>query len=124
MKKLTKEQINELHDFLVDETGGLKGLRDGGLLDSALQAPFQTFDGVWLYPTIERMAAQLGYALIMNHPYIDGNKRIGVTAMVIFLEMNDILITCTDDELIELGLGIAAGKLSDADILKWIQEHD
>ncbi len=78
MKILTKRQVLLLHKQLIDETGGIQGLRDEGLLDSALSSPFQEFDSFSPYPTVQQKAARLGYSLVMNHPFIDGNKRIGL----------------------------------------------
>ncbi|WP_129723971.1 type II toxin-antitoxin system death-on-curing family toxin [Xylanivirga thermophila] len=123
MKRLTKTQILNMHSLLIKETGGSDGIRDEGLLDSALNAPFQTFGGEDIYRTVKSKAAKLGYFLINNHPFIDGNKRIGILAMLVFLELNGIEVTCTDGELIRLGLGLANGSVSDKDLLNWIIEH-
>lgn len=102
---------------------GSEGIRDEGLLDSALNAPFQTFDGEDVYKTVQAKAAKLGFFLINNHPFIDGNKRIGTLVMLVFLEINGIEIKCTDDELIKLGLGLADGTVNNKDLLGWIIEH-
>lgn len=123
MNRLTKAQIINMHRLLIQETGGREGIKDEDLLDSALNAPFQTFDGEDLYKTIQAKAAKLGFFLINNHPFIDGNKRIGILAMLTFLETNGIEITCTDDELINLGLGIADGSINSKDLLGWIIDH-
>lgn len=123
MKRLTKTQILKMHSLLIQETGGSDGVRDEGLLDSALNLPFQSFDGEDIYKTIHAKAASLGFSLINNHSFIDGNKRIGILAMLVFLEINGIEILCTDEELIELGLGVADGSVSDKDLLHWIIEH-
>ena len=109
---------------MVEATGGSFGIRDGNLLDSALEGIFQTFDGKELYPTKEEKGAMLGYSLISNHAFVDGNKRIGVYVMLTFLEVNGIRIECTDDELIELGLGVAAGEISYEELLDWILNHE
>ena len=77
MKRLTKRQVLLLHEQLLQEFGGTPGVRDEGLLDSALAAPFQTFDGQSLYPSVQAKAAQLGFGLVCNHPFVDGNKRVG-----------------------------------------------
>lgn len=90
MKRLTKEQVMLLHKELVKESGGSAEIRDEGLLDSALNAPFQTFDDAELYPTIIEKAARLGYSLIKNHAFVDGNKRIGTHTMLVFLSLNHI----------------------------------
>lgn len=88
MKKLSKKQILMLHTQLIQQTGGSDGVRDYNLLDSALENPFQSFGGEELYPTIQAKAARLGYGLIKNHCMIDGNKRIGTHAMLVFLALN------------------------------------
>lgn len=124
MIRLSKEDVINLQSLLLAETGGLQGIRDEGLLESALSLPFQTFDGIPLYPSQEQKAARLCYSLIMNHPFVDGNKRIGIMAMMVFLELNGIILACTDDELIDLGLNIASGKTSDKQILSWILSHE
>ena len=123
MKRLTKTQILKMHSLLIQETGGSDGVRDEGLLDSALNLPFQSFDGEDIYKTIQAKAARLGFSLINNHPFADGNKRIGILAMLVFLEMNGIEIICTDEELVELGLGVADGSVSYKDLLNWIIDH-
>ena len=101
----------------------MDGVRDIGLLDSALNSPFHSFDGEDIYKTIQSKSARLGFSLVNNHPFIDGNKRTGILAMMIFLEMNGIEISCTDGELIKLGLGLADGKINDKDLLNWIIEN-
>ena len=123
MKRLSKEQVIKIHSMLIDQTGGSDGIRDEGLLESALNAPFQTFDGEYIYKTIKAKAAKLGYFLVKNHPFIDGNKRIGILVMITFLEINGIEIICTDEELITLGLGLAEGLIDDKDLLNWIIDH-
>ena len=123
MKRLTKTQILKMHSFLIQKTGGSDGVRDEGLLDSALNLPFQSFDGEDIYKTIQAKAARLGFSLINNHPFVDGNKRIGILVMLVFLEINGIQIICTDEELIELGLGVADGSVSYKDLLNWIIDH-
>ena len=85
MKILTKQQILMLHEQLISETGGTQGLRDEGMLDSALASPFQSFGAYSPYKTVQQKAARLGYGLVMNHPFIDGNKRIGAHAMLTLL---------------------------------------
>ncbi len=87
MKRLTKNHILKMHSLLIQETGGIHGIRDEGLLDSALNAPFQNFDGEDLYRTIQAKAARLGFTLIKNHPFVDGNKRIGILAILVFSKL-------------------------------------
>jgi len=120
MMKLEKNDILMLHDMLLKKHGGLQGVRDESLLVSAINNPFQTFGGVDLYFSIQEKAASLCFGLISNHPFNDGNKRIGVLAMAIFLEYNGYPLKCTDSDLIYLGLGVASGKLLYDDILDWI----
>ena len=123
MKILTKEHILTLHKALIEEYGGTSELRDEGLLDSAIGTPFQTFGGADLYPTIVDKACRLGYGLIKNHPFVDGNKRIGTHAMLVLLEINNVSIEYEDDELIETILGVAAGAVSADELIAWIVKH-
>lgn len=123
MKRLSKEQILMLHSQLIEEYGGSDGVRDYNLLDSALENPFQSFGGEELYPTLQAKAARLGYGLIKNHCMIDGNKRIGTHAMLVFLAINGIELDYTQKELYETILAIADGSLEYEDLLKWILEH-
>lgn len=106
MKKLSTEMVLRLHDLVAIESGGSVGVRDNGLLDSALEGAFQTFGGKKLYPEKEEKGAWLGYSLVSNHPFVDGNKRIGLLVMLTFLELNMVLLDFTDDELISLGLAL------------------
>lgn len=123
MKRLSKEQILMLHSQLIEEYGGSDGVRDYNLLDSALENPFQSFGGEELYPTLQAKASRLGYGLIKNHCMIDGNKRIGTHAMLVFLAINGIELDYTQKELYETILAIADGSLEYEDLLKWILEH-
>lgn len=123
MKRLTKEQVISMHTLLIESTGGSDGIRDENLLDSALNAPFQSFDGEDLYKTIKAKAAKLGFFLVKNHPFTDGNKRIGIFVMLTFLEINGVNIDCTDEDLIKIGLGLAEGSFSDRDLLNWIIDN-
>lgn len=123
MKKLTKDQVIRMHTLLIKHTGGSDGIKDEGLLDSALNAPFQTFGGEDVYKTIQVKAAKLGYFLINNHAFVDGNKRIGLLVMMTFLELNGIQIVSSDEELIRLGLGLASGLIDDMGLLSWIITH-
>ena len=123
MKILTKHQIVLLHEQLINETGGSHGIRDEGMLESALSAPFQEFQAFSPYPTIQQKAARLAYGLIMNHPFVDGNKRIGAHAMLTLLLLNGIELEYTQQELSNIILRVADGK-GDYDILlTWILNH-
>lgn len=120
---LSAQKVLQLHRFLMQETGGLDGLRDEGLFDSAVQGPFATFGGQELYPSIEEKAAKLGVTLTKNHAFLDGNKRIGAFALLIFLDVNGVAMEYSDDDLIALGLGMADGTLDYEDVLGWIVKH-
>jgi len=117
------EQVVKIHRSLIEKTGGMDGIRDAQLLDSALKTPFQTFGGNNLYPDILDKASQLCYSLIENHPFVDGNKRIGVHLMLLFLKLNNIEVNYSQQELVDFGLDIASGKMSKNDIKEWIIEH-
>lgn len=123
MIKLTKEQILLLHTQLIEITGGSDGIRDIGLLESALESPFQSYGGVELYPSIQAKAARLCYGLVKNHAMIDGNKRIGCHAMLVFLALNGYEIEYTQKELSDLILDVAADKKQYEDILQWLLVH-
>ena len=117
------ETILAVHAELINKIGGLSGIRDENLLDMSVNSPFQTFAGIDLYPTLLDKAAHLTFYLIKNHPFLDGNKRIGVTAMIIFLKSNTLEIDCTNEELAELGIGLADGSYDEAYVKEWIQSH-
>ncbi len=123
MIKFTKEKILLLHQVMAEATGGDVGVRDEGLLESAIETIYSTFDGVELYPTKEEKAAKLGYSLISNHSFVDGNKRIGMYIMLSFLEINGIKIDATNDEVYKLGMAVASGEASNEDVLNWIHQH-
>ena len=123
MIKFTKEKILLLHQVMAEATGGDTGVRDEGLLESAIETIYSTFDGVELYPTKEEKAAKLGYSLISNHSFVDGNKRIGMYIMLSFLEINGIKIDATNDEVYKLGMAVASGEASNEDVLNWIHQH-
>lgn len=123
MIQLTKQQVISLHREIIAESGGSPEIRDEGLLDSALNAPFQTFSGTELYPTILEKAARLGYSLIKNHAFVDGNKRIGAHTMLVFLALNHIEIEYEDSDFIQLIFSIAAGEISAEQLLAWLQSH-
>ena len=117
MINLTKDNILTLYKIMVDNTGGTIGIRDTSLLESALNAPFQTFGDEELYPSINEKASRLCYGLIKNHPFIDGNKRIGVYAMLVFLELNNLNLNFSDEEIINIALKTADSSYSYEDIL-------
>ena len=123
MIKLTKEQILLLHTQLIETTGGSDGIRDLGLLESALESPFQSYSGEELYPSIQAKAARLCYGLVKNHAMIDGNKRIGCHAMLVFLALNGYEMEYTQKELSDLILDVAADRKQYEDILHWLLAH-
>ncbi len=123
MKKLSKKQILMLHSQLIKEFGGRDGVRDYTLLDSALETPFQTFGGKDLYPTIQAKGARLGYGLIKNHCMFDGNKRIGIHAMLVFLALNGIELRYSQTELYETVLRVADGSMNYEGFLQWVLKH-
>lgn len=121
---LSKQQIIAMHHTLVVETGGLDGLRDEGLLDSAIVAPFQTFDSTELFQSIQQKAARLACGLVQNHPFLDGNKRIAAHTMLVFLALNGISLFYTQDELASVFLKTAAGEVDYDDLLQWVIDHE
>lgn len=123
MIRLTKEQILLLHAQLIETTGGSDGIRDIGLLESALESPFQSYGGEELYPSIQAKAARLCYGLVKNHAMIDGNKRIGCHVMLAFLALNGYEIEYTQKELSDLILDVAADRKQYEDILQWLLAH-
>lgn len=109
---LTKEQVLMLHDRLIEVTGGSKGIRDEGMLDSALANPFQVFGGEELYPSIQAKAAQLCYELVKNHAMLDGNKRLGTHVMLVFLALNGYELAYSQKELSDTTFSIGSRRYS------------
>lgn len=124
MIKLTKEQVISIHSSLIKASGGTDGVRDEGLLESALESPFQTFDGHDLYPSIIQKAARIGYSLVSNHSFIDGNKRIGIHIMLVFLAINGIDISCTQEDLIKIGFSLADDTMTFEELSVWLSSHN
>lgn len=123
MITLTKEQVLMLHSQLIEVTGGSAGIRDEGMLDSALSNPFQSFGGESLYQSIQAKAAQLCYGLVKNHAMIDGNKRLGTHVMLVFLALNGYELEYSQKELSDTILAVAAGEMSAENLLQWIIRH-
>lgn len=121
---LTVDEIILLHEKLLAATGGTPGLRDQGLLESAVFGINAGFEDVEQYPTVEEKAARLAYALVGNHAFVDGNKRVGILAMLMTLALNEVALHYTQEELIELGLDTASGVIKYSEILKWIEQHE
>lgn len=124
MIKFSQEKVMLLHKLITDETGGDPNIRDTALLNSALESAFATFDGHELYPTKEEKGARLGYALISNHAFVDGNKRIGMYVLLTFLETNGIKIRPTNEDVARVGLAVAAGEMKYQDLLQWIIDNE
>lgn len=123
MKTLSKRQILLLHRQLIEQTGGSDGIRDEGLLDSAMAATFQSFDNADAYPSLQQKAARLCFGLVKNHPFIDGNKRIGAHAMLVFLAVNGVELTYTQTQLSDIILQVAADEKDYPDLLDWLLCH-
>ena len=123
MIKFSEEKVLLLHRLLIEATGGTDGVRDIGLLDSALESAYATFDGKELFPSKEEKAARLGVGLVSNHAFVDGNKRIGMYVLLSFHEVNGIQIEATNEEVVEAGLALARGDMKYEGLLTWILEH-
>ena len=123
MIRLSKEQVISLHKRLIEITGGSDGIRDYGMLDSALSNPFQSFEDEELYPSVQAKAAQLCFGIVNNHPMVDGNKRLGTHVMLVFLALNGYDLSYTQQELSDTILDLASGKIGAEDMLRWIISH-
>ena len=123
MIKFSQERVLLLHKLITEETGGDPNVRELALLDSALESAFQTFDGEALYPTKEEKGARIGYTLISNHAFVDGNKRIGMYVLLTFLEVNGIKMNPSVDDVARVGLAVASGEMQYEDLLEWILEN-
>ncbi len=120
---LSKEQVIKLHASLIKATGGSEGIRDEGMLDLALNNPFQSFDGKDLYPSIQAKAARLCFGLVRNHAMLDGNKRLGTHVMLVFLALNGYELSYSQKELSDVILALASGDIGEKELLQWIFEH-
>ena len=123
MITLTKDQIIMLHEAIYERYGGALGVLNEGMLDSALQAPFQTFGGEELLPETKDKIIRLAYGLIKNHSFRDGNKRIGALVLLTSLELNCYHIKATNEEFTDIIMGIAASEKDDKDLEKWVEAH-
>ena len=123
MEYLTVNEVLLLHARLIQRTGGSRGVRDMGLLESALARPRSTFDGIDLYPDLWAKAAALIHSLAQNHPFIDGNKRTALAATGIFLELNGHRLMCSNDEAVDLTYGVIAGRMALQDVAEWLRRH-
>ena len=120
---LTFAEIIEIHNYQIENFGGASGLRDMELLKSALGMPSATFGGTFLHPTIYEMAAAYLFHLVENHPFVDGNKRVGAMAALVFLDMNGIDFEASDEEFTAMVLRVASGKMLKAEITLFLKEH-
>ena len=123
MRYLTIAEVLEAYQRVMQQTGGLVGIRDLGPLESAIAQPYMTFDGNELYPSIAEKAAALGFSLIQNHPFADGNKRTGHAAIEVFLTLNGYEINASIEEQVEIILSVASGKLSRENFAEWLSNH-
>lgn len=123
MKMITLEQVQVFHTKLINRTGGLDGVKDMGLVQSALERHKATFDGVDLYPSLIDKIAVTTVSLVRNHGFLDGNKRIGVSVMVLLMKLNNVEVQYTQNELIDLGLGLASNSMDEHHVIEWIKEH-
>ena len=123
MITLTKDQIIMLHEAIYERYGGALGVLNEGMLDSALQAPFQTFGGEELLPETKDKIIRLAYGLIKNHSFRDGNKRIGALVLLTLLELNGYHVKATNDEFADIITGVAASEKDDEDLKKWVEKH-
>lgn len=107
----------------IKATGGSEGIRDEGMLDLALNNPFQSFGGKELYPSIQAKAARLCFGLVRNHAMLDGNKRLGTHVMLVFLALNGYELSYSQNELSDVILALASGDIGEKELLQWIFEH-
>lgn len=123
VRYLTHEEILDIHDLSIERYGGLVGVRDAGLLDSALAQPAQSFDGIELYPTLAEKAARLAYGIIKNHPFVDGNKRTGAAALALLLRMNGIGFTPNLDDMLAIIIAVADGSANLEALTDWTKQQ-
>ena len=123
MITLSKDKVLHFHQLIAEETGGSIGVRDEGLLESALETAFSSFGSQELYPTKEEKGARIGFNLIYDHAFVDGNKRIGMCVMLIYLLVNGMRLNCTNKNVVEAGLGVASGTMDYEQLLQWIRCH-
>lgn len=123
MRYLSLPEVLDLHRRVVNRSGGSHGVRDMGALESAVAQPQQTFGGEDLYPSLAHKVAALGYSLIQNHPFVDGNKRIGHAALEVTLILNGFEIFASTDEQERIILAVASSAMSRDEFVSWIEEH-
>jgi death-on-curing protein len=120
---LSLDEVLAIHAHQIARYGGSLGIRDRGLLESALALPRATFSGQDLHPTLHEKAAAYLFHLVKNHPFIDGNKRVGLAVALAFVRLNGSRVRATDGELVELVLGIAEARTTKADVAVFLREH-
>lgn len=120
---LTRNEVLSIHDLSIERYGGLTGVRDEGLLDSAIAQPAQTFDSTELYPTLAEKAARLAYGIINNHPFIDGNKRTGAAALALLLRVNNVRFNPDPDDMLAIIMAAADGTADCNDLANWTSKQ-
>lgn len=120
---LTFAEIIEIHDYQINHFGGSDGLRSVEMLKSAIGMPSSTFSGEYLHPTIPEMAAAYLFHLVENHPFLDGNKRVGAMASLVFLDLNGYEFDATDEEFTDLVMRVASGKMLKSEVVLFFQQH-
>jgi death-on-curing protein len=123
VRHLSLAEVLELHRRLIERSGGADGLRDLGALQSAVAQPWASFGGADLYPSLEEKATALGFSLIRNHAFVDGNKRVGHAAMAVFLLLNGRELVANVDEAERAIVGVAASELQREELLAWVRGH-
>jgi death-on-curing protein len=120
---LTLDEVLALHADQIDRYGGAHGIRDLGLLESAHAAPRSTLAGGFLHGTVPEMAAAYLFHIVRNHPFVDGNKRVGLTAAIAFLGLNGLWLEAEEDALVDLVVGVAEGRVAKAEVAVFLQRH-
>lgn len=123
MRRVSVAEIVELHHRILRQTRGAEGIRDLGALESAVAQPFQMFSGEDLYPSLAAKAAALGFSIIRNHPFVDGNKRVGHAALEVMLVLNGLELSATTDEQEHVVLAVASGAMSRDEFSEWVETH-
>ena len=121
IRMLTREEVVAIHAASLERFGGLPGVRDEGLLESAIAQPSQSFGGVELYPTLEEKAARLAFGLAKNHAFLDGNKRVATACMAAVLRMNGRAFRPDAGELLSTMLGVAEGSVTYEALVEWVR---
>ncbi len=120
---ITRQFVDRLHSLSLQFYGGAAGIRDEGMLESAIARPYQTFDGVELHPTAIEKAAAITESIIVNHPYVDGNKRTGFLAMFAMLELHGIQLTATEADAYDTIVQVSTGQIHFEDLVDWLNQN-